>query len=226
MTQAGKAASAGGYSPERATAVHEAGHAVMAYLLGRAFTEISIIEDSDSYGRVRHRMPGGWFRPDIEVNSRARAMIEDRVMILLAGSVAERAWYVRLPDAPDGWEDRVQDGADNDERSAIDLADYVCGGSVPELEAYVEWLRQRVLGFTGRGPDFDVTVFYPDPPAFLVKHYQEGDERFWAMVTALATAVQSAGSLSWRRAKDIMREADPLFARIRGRGSVFAQSEP
>lgn len=126
---------------------------------------------------------------------------------------------------PTGWEDRVQDGADNDERAAIDLAAYVCGGSGPELEAYVEWLRQRVLGFTGHGPDFDVTAFVPDRRP-LVKHYQDGDERFWAMLTALAAAVQSAGTLSWRRAKEVLQEADPVLARIRSRESVFAQSEP
>ena len=81
---------------------------------------------------------------------------------------------------------------DPERRAAIDLADYVCGGSAPELEAYIEWLRQRVLGFTGRGPDFDVTAFCPDPLPFQVEHYRQGDERFWAMVTALAAAVDEA----------------------------------
>jgi hypothetical protein len=36
------------YSPERGTAIHEAGHAVMAYLLGRAFISISVVADDDS----------------------------------------------------------------------------------------------------------------------------------------------------------------------------------
>jgi hypothetical protein len=57
-------------------------------------------------------------------------------------------------------------GAGKDWRLAIDHGDYVCGGRVPELEAYLEWHRQRVLGYTSRGPDFDVTSFHPGAPDF------------------------------------------------------------
>ena len=195
---------------ERSTAVHEAGHAVMAYLLGRPFTSISVVPDGDALGQVSHALPGAWFRPDVEVTARVRNRIEDHVMISLAGAEAESAWYARQPDAPPGWEEHVSDGADHDMRAALDLADYVCGGSVPEVEAYVEWLRHRVLNFTGRGPSFDVAEFMPEAPAFVVDHYRGGDDRFWAMVEALADAVQAAGSLSWRRARAVMHDADPI----------------
>lgn len=48
-----------GYSEQRSLAIHEARHAVMAYLLGARFTKISVVEDDDSYGRVTtHRRTG------------------------------------------------------------------------------------------------------------------------------------------------------------------------
>ena len=193
----------------RATAFHEAGHAVMAYLLGVAFTEISVTEDDDSLGRVGHRPPGGdWLQPDIEVNARTRNWLEGRIMISLAGAETEAAWWKRQPDAPDDWEERVGIGAAHDRRLAIDFGDYVCGGPVPELEAYIEWLRQRVLGFTGRGPGFEVASFSPNALDFEVDRYRSGDPRFWALVEALADAVQEAGTLRWRKAREILRDAD------------------
>lgn len=106
--------------PDRSTAIHEAGHAAMAYLLGVRFTEISVVEDDDRLGHVQHRRPAEW----------SRSLIERRIMVLLAGPEAERAWYARQPDAPDGWEDRVSIGAGEDYRTAVHLGGYVCGGSV------------------------------------------------------------------------------------------------
>jgi hypothetical protein len=200
------------YSAQRATAVHEAGHAVMGYLLGIRFTQISVVEEAGSLGRVAHKGPGEWFRPDIEVDSRVRNQIEKRVMTLLAGAETERAWYGRLPDAPVGWHERVDAGARGDQQSITDLAYYIAEG--PELDAYLEWLRQRVLNFTGRGAEFDVARYHPDAPAFEVRHYIEGSERFWTLVTALADAVQEVGTLSWRRARQVLRTADPLLARV------------
>lgn len=201
-----------GWTPERATAVHEAGHAVAAYLLHRPFTSISVVQDDGSYGRVHSRLPGGWFRPDIEVNARTRAMIEDRVMISLAGAETEAAWCAFQPDVPQDWRQGVDDGGKHDFRAAADLASYISDGDVPELDAYLEWLRQRVLGWTGRGPDFDVEAFTPDAPQFVTAHYREGNARFWCLVGALTAAVTDAGELTWREAREVMRGADPLFS--------------
>ena len=88
---------------QRCIAIHEAGHAVMSYLLGVRITEISVVEDDDSLGRIHHAPPGGdWLHPDIEVNTRIRNWLEVRIMICLAGSETQRAWYRRQPGAPDG----------------------------------------------------------------------------------------------------------------------------
>jgi hypothetical protein len=204
-----------GWTPARSTAIHEAAHAVAAYLLSRPFTSISVIDDGESYGRVHSQPPGEWFRPDIEINARTRATIEDRVMISLAGAETEATWCARQSDAPENWRDLVNDGAAHDFGAAFDLASHVADGSVPETEAYIEWLRQRVLNWTGRGPDFDVTAFTPDAPALVVSHYRNGSSRYWTLVGALADAVARAGQLRWREARTVLRDADPLFAAIK-----------
>jgi hypothetical protein len=202
------------YSRERATAIHEAGHAVMAYLLGRPFASISVVENDGSLGRVTHRRPGDWFRPDIEIDGRARNMIEDHVMIYLAGAETESAWAARCDEMPDDLEDRINQSALSDRAGALDLAHHFCGG-VPELEAYLEWLRQRVLGWTGRGAEFDVgKIMNPVMPE-IEERMRYGDPRFWALAAALADAVQAARSLTWRRARKVLHDADPLLARIR-----------
>ncbi len=95
------------YTAARRTAIHEAGRAVMAYLLRRPFTTISVIADDDSYGRVQHAFPGNWFEPHIELNSRTRAYIQNHVMICLAGAEVEEHWIRRAQDPPAGWEDRA-----------------------------------------------------------------------------------------------------------------------
>jgi hypothetical protein len=192
---------------QRSTAVREAGRGVMAYVLGRPFTEISVTGDDDSYGRIRDGAAGDWFRPDIETNGRTRNMIEDRVMIALAGAETEAAWYARLPVPPDGWQEHVDDGAQADMRSAIWYADFMCGG-VPEVEAYLQCLARPLA----EGEE-DFRRF-PE----VVSRVTEGEPRFWALVTALADAVQAAGTLTWRQARRVLREADPFAAT--GRGSV------
>lgn len=215
-----------GWTAARSTAIHEAGHAVAAYLLGRTFTSISVIEDGEAYGRVHSRPPGEWFRPDIEINARTRATIEDRVMISLAGAETEVTWCARQSDAPENWRDLVNDGAAHDFNGAFGLASHVADGSVPETEAYIEWLRQRVLNWTGRGPDFDVAAFTPDAPDLVVSHYRDGSSRYWALVGALADAVTQAGQLNWREAREVLRAADPLFIAVEERlkSGVFAAS--
>lgn len=182
------------YSNARSTAIHEAGHAVVAYLLRRPFKSISVIEDDDSYGRVEHAPPTGeWFRPDIEINTRTRTRIEEQVMIGLAGAETEAKWAKRAQGAPADLKTRLEVGARHDTHGIMHLALYVCA-STEETEAYIEWLRQRVLNMVGHDPDTD-------------------DDRYWWLVSTLADAVQTAGSLPWRKAQTILRAADHSWTR-------------
>jgi Peptidase family M41 len=130
---------------ERATAIHEAGHAVMAYLLRRPFTSVSVVEDDESYGRVHIGAPGKWFRPDIEIDSRTRSLIEDRIMISFAGPELERITL--------GHQEWVA-GCEYDLHQAVNLASYMTGPEA-ETSAYCEWLLQRTIAAIGQ-PRFRV----------------------------------------------------------------------
>jgi hypothetical protein len=184
------------YTDSRRIAVHEAGHAVMAYLVHRPFTVISVVPDDDSYGRVQHALPGSWFRPDIQVTSRERTLIEHRVMILVAGAEAEGHWITRIQGAPVGWEDQRKAGAAHDMSTAWDLARHACN-SDEETDAYVEWLRQRVLNKVGRWNTASDGVGCDN-------------RRFWGLVDVLADAVVEARTLQWRQARNVLQAADPV----------------
>lgn len=97
------------WTQRRGVAMHEAGHAVAAFKLGRAFTTVSIIPDKDTLGRVHSRPPGSWFRPDIGVTGRGRVFIEHHIMILLAGFEAEEAWCRTVSGKPHDWRKRLID---------------------------------------------------------------------------------------------------------------------
>lgn len=65
----------------------------------------------------------------------------------------------------------------HDVRGAIDLADYVCGGSPWEIEPYVEWLRQRVSTVGRLDADIEENVLFPG--RFVEARIRYGDDRFW-----------------------------------------------
>jgi hypothetical protein len=99
-------------SETRGMAIHESGHAVMAYMLGGAFKTITVVEGDDYLGGVEHSWPGEWFRPDIEIDGRTRNLIQDRVMIGLAGSEAEAYWAARATGTLADIDERIALGAE------------------------------------------------------------------------------------------------------------------
>jgi ATP-dependent Zn protease len=115
----------------RGTAHHEAGHAVVSFVLGRAVRGISIIGDRETLGRTSHWPVGSWFRPDVELDRRHRQFIERDIIILLAGVEAERKYRGRY--------DHL--GAQPDREMVADLA-LSATGSV-ETDAYVLRLALR-----------------------------------------------------------------------------------
>lgn len=119
----------------RRTAVHEAGHAIAAFMLGRSFRDVSVEEGDESLGRVRCHAPGAWFQPDIEFDGKTRRRIEDEIVIFWAGVEAEEAVLG----------DRCDPSARGDIEAITTLALYATG-SAEEASAYIEWLRQRSRG--------------------------------------------------------------------------------
>lgn len=121
------------------TAYHEAGHAIVAYLLGRPFTRVSIRADDSTLGRCSFRAPGAWFRPDLRIDGPTRRRLEERVMISLAGPEMEAIFTGRYD----------QDAAQEDIDRALDHACFMSDDPL-EASAYVEWLRLRTVNLLKR----------------------------------------------------------------------------
>ena len=116
--------------------------------------------------------------------------------------------YLRQPDALDDWRSTSsamdnQNAADRGLRVRRQPPE---AGGAPRAGGYLEWLRQRVLGWTGR-PFRRGEARHRQYP-WAARRIKGGDPRFWALVTALADAVQEAGTLTWRKARDILRGVD------------------
>lgn len=111
------------------TAYHEAGHAVAAYLLRKRFRYVTIRQDGDYEGHMRHP------RSEAYEQARSRAALERDIMVSLAGGAAIRVLT--------GRQDRI--GAWCDRHKAMELAEETCG-SRRECEAFVSWLSTRVEG--------------------------------------------------------------------------------
>lgn len=120
----------------RATAYHEAGHAVATYFLGRAgrVKRVTIVPDpkQDTLGCMHHAGARRRFRPDIDWDGATRLRLEAEIMILLAGGIAEaRATGPRAPG-----------GCTRDDEHAADLALYA-GASERQADPFLKWLEIR-----------------------------------------------------------------------------------
>jgi hypothetical protein len=115
-------------------AYHEAGHAVMSFILRRGVTRVTIIpnDESKTLGLCTSTHLPRSFSPDMKMDARARNVIEREVMILLAGTTAERKFRGRH-----NWR-----GANDDLRKAVNLASYYCP-STEEVGKYLDWLKER-----------------------------------------------------------------------------------
>ena len=85
---------------ERLTAIHEAGHAVMAELCGRQVTEVEIVGDGEHTGMV-HSLA---FPPDGTTPQSETKDIELQLKVILAGTVAEAMVSGRK-----GWDETSED---------------------------------------------------------------------------------------------------------------------
>jgi hypothetical protein len=120
-------------------AYHEAGHAVVAFVLHRRFTHVSIIPDDTNLGHVRTPKLPPAFQPDSDYSGATRKLCEKEAMVSLGGPIAERVKIGRTM-----WK-----GADSDVKHAFDMCIYHCGNDV-ETNAYLNWLMERtksVLSF-------------------------------------------------------------------------------
>ena len=117
---------------ERATACHEAGHAIAAIENHVKLVKVSIVPDGDSSGRCNYSFPDWKGSPDAEHNSKWRYRLEKLAIGALSGMAAERMYLGHDPEY--GYED--------DQHQAIGYLSYLTGSN-EELSAYFEWIKQR-----------------------------------------------------------------------------------
>src|SRR5688572_7838108 len=81
----------------KATAYHEAGHAVASIALRRPLTEASISpsDEQNTLGHCSHPPHPPSFQPDIEVTTRDRLRIEAACIVFFAGGAAETRFLGR-----------------------------------------------------------------------------------------------------------------------------------
>ena len=148
----------------RATAYHEAGHAVVALWEGaRRPRRVTIVRQDDTLGRVTHVAWGVRFRPDVELTlSRAR-QLQAGIDSLLAGVVADRRGTGRRHN----WA-----GASSDFQQAVDLASYLNNGSSRQITLYLAWREQCVRdAVEARWSEVERVA-----QALLSRHALKGDE--------------------------------------------------
>jgi ATP-dependent Zn protease len=122
---------------ETATAYHEAGHAVAAWLRGMKFREVSILPNAsaNSLGHLLHAGEPRWFHPEYDVSLRTVARVENHILVCFAGPAAEARLRGRH-----NWR-----GAGSDMQQAADMVSFLCG-SAEEEEAYLKLVRIRARG--------------------------------------------------------------------------------
>ena len=147
----------------KATAYHEAGHAVMAELLDIPFEHVTIVRKENGLGHLKYQRFPKWFRPDSaqwfrpdSASTRTRRRIESHIRICFAGGIAEKRFKGRR--APH-WEaglaeylraaSRAIEASEAgeltpDSSEAVGLASRVCS-SAKAAEHYLAWLYQETL---------------------------------------------------------------------------------
>jgi hypothetical protein len=125
-------------------AYHEAGHAVLSHRLrSRAVIKISIADDGrqTTYADLTPLQERYLLKADLEcryggfVAAPARRWVEGRLMVILAGDLAQ--WKSTGHATPDGYAPSA-----GDETNALSLAQKVSSSS-DEARAYAMWLVQR-----------------------------------------------------------------------------------
>jgi hypothetical protein len=117
----------------RAAAYHEAGHAVVAWLLDRSFRRVSIKETEEELGIALYRKWHNKFDPNHSDPKRARLQLEGAMMTALAGAEAERIHTGSRNDKGAGFDDEL----------VTTLAAFVIDEREEELPAFVNWLTVR-----------------------------------------------------------------------------------
>src|SRR5947209_7198354 len=80
------------------SAHHEAGHAVLAFLLGIPFFYVTVRPESGNLGRIVLRGVPVWCEPHLNEQPRVKSRLEKTIIVLFAGDLVEEAIGVPIRD--------------------------------------------------------------------------------------------------------------------------------
>lgn len=165
--RAGGGTSERAYSQLERSAYHEAGHAVVAYVLGQPVTDIATVLDPENLGRCLYAELRD-FDPDLPRpygGPQDEGVAERQILSYLAGPIAESTLT--------GEKDWRKTGGNGDIPRAVDLAMYLTG-DIKRTEAYLKrlWLQTEEL-ITDPGNWAAIEAL----AAELVEHHQIDEER-------------------------------------------------
>jgi hypothetical protein len=112
-----------------ATAYHEAGHAVIAYVLGYRPQCVTIVPTADTAGHIIHTNPLHGFQLNPDTSDEARLRIESLITICFAGPIAQKRYN------PRSWR-RAHGEWDYEKIAELGLR--VCG-SAEQASAFIRW---------------------------------------------------------------------------------------
>jgi hypothetical protein len=116
-------------SQSEATACHEAGHAVIAYVLGYKPYSVTIVPTRDAAGHVTHANPLHEFQLDVDDSDEVRLHVENAITICFAGPIAQKRYN------PRSWR-KAHGQWDYDTIAELGLR--VCG-SGEQATAFIRW---------------------------------------------------------------------------------------
>jgi hypothetical protein len=149
----------------KATAYHEAGHAVFAWYKGIKIKKVTIIPEADSVGHVHHAKVIRGRSSELDNSPRHRQRMEIQIMISLAGPLAQRIWNPRTYRT---YQCR------SDHQTAVDVAMTYCG-SGKQATAFLRYLHVCVDEFV-RSPRYWGRI-QGGSRAFANKYHDRGRSR-------------------------------------------------
>ena len=153
----------------RSTAFHEAGHAVMSWLLGVRFRAVTTKPDGESLGNVTMRT-----RMRTEPSDQS---LERQAQIELAGAIAQKLCTGRMTTR---W------GSSHDDQNAVTLAMKRCG-SGESATAWLRWLSIRVRDCLSTPRNLSAVKAVAE--ALLERETLNEDETLKIMNSALRTRI-------------------------------------
>lgn len=132
------------YDERRATAVHEAGHAVAHVLLEVPFETVTIVPDHErGFVGALHGAEPWWEAADRELEPPSLDRVVSDAVTRLAGTLAEYRYSYRKPTRPSDWRDRWEVGAEQDHQTVVALLERYVIADERELQACLTWLHLR-----------------------------------------------------------------------------------